>query len=424
MGRVSDECSTSVQRVSNGCLFRERSSENYFSQKLVGKQDASKDQENIGKPYQQSVLSAGRPSVFNYKPLVQRGGFAAAELNISADVGQIVTDEVASPSSNDSFKIPKSNLFVPSLSAMSKKRDNPKHLDLSVLSDAVQENNRSDRLSSPIGHIDTVTATSPPSLPVSTHVEPTRNLDFSSTSSPQSRTDNRRSLDSHPPVNESILSPSSIHNTTQESTHETTIVQGPVGITLSKRDIYTTPPIEELVNFVHDTKVHLPDGFSIGRLGYGRVEWPGSISFSNVDLGDLVRFQRKQVIVYPDETKKPPIGEGFNRTAIVCLENIYPINKETKEEIRVRHSFHYYSCLFHRTIFVFQDPLSEEARIFSRILERKCIKMDCDFLEYDIEKGEWIFRVKHFSRYGFVSILFASHHDYPSNDEVGSFCLV
>jgi nuclear pore complex protein Nup98-Nup96 len=90
-----------------------------------------------------------------------------------------------------------------------------------------------------------------------------------------------------------------------------------------------------LEKFVHDGKVHLKDGFAISRVGYGRIEWPGQISFSDVDLGDLVRFQRKQVIVYPDETKKPPIGEGFNRKATVSLEGIYPHNKETKEEIRV-----------------------------------------------------------------------------------------
>lgn len=51
----------------------------------------------------------------------------------------------------------------------------------------------------------------------------------------------------------------------------------------------------------------------------------------------------------------------------------------------------------------FQDPLSEEARAFSRVLERKCLKMDCDFLEYDAERGIWMFQVRHFSRYGFVS---------------------
>jgi nuclear pore complex protein Nup98-Nup96 len=88
-------------------------------------------------------------------------------------------------------------------------------------------------------------------------------------------------------------------------------------------------------NFVVDDQVHLPDGFVIGRLGYGRIEWRGAISFSDVDLGDLVRFQRKQVVVYPDETKKPPIGQGFNRPAVITLENIFPYNKETKEEIRV-----------------------------------------------------------------------------------------
>lgn len=255
-------------------------------------------------------------------------------MNASADTSQVTIEQ---PSSlNDSFKIPKSNLFVPSLSSLSKKRDNPKHLDLSVLSDAVQENGRSARLSS-IAQTDTEVHTSSP-LPASVNIEPARTLDFDMTTSPQPRTSaSERSPASraNTSLNDSLQGLGT-HDVTQEEAHDLTVAQmGPAGVILSKRDIYTEPPLEELERFVQDGKVHLVDGFVVGRLGYGRIEWPGAISFSDVDLGDLVRFQRKQVVVYPDETKKPPIGEGFNRRAIITLENIFPYNKETKEEIRV-----------------------------------------------------------------------------------------
>lgn len=117
-----------------------RNSENYFALKL-GKQDGLKEtNQNAAKRYQ-SVLSAGRPSVFNYKPLVQRNGFASSELNITADTSQTVEDQTAS-SINDSFKIPRSNLFVPSLSSLSKKSDNPKHLDLSIISNAAADKSK------------------------------------------------------------------------------------------------------------------------------------------------------------------------------------------------------------------------------------------------------------------------------------------
>jgi hypothetical protein len=277
------------------------------------------------------VLSAGRPSVFNYKPLVQRNGFAATDLNVSADTSRVTIEQPPTP--NDSFKIPKSNLFVPSLGSLSKKRDNPKHLDISVLSDAVHENSRSARLSS-IAQSEAEIHTSSP-LPASMNIEPPQNLDFNLTTSSQPRTSiSERSSASrvNASLNDSHLT---THNLTQEDVLDMTMVQGPAGVVLTKRDIYTEPPIEELEKFVQDGKVHLVDGFTVGRLGYGRISWPGPISFSDVDLGDLVRFQRKQVVVYPDESKKPPIGEGFNRRATITLENIFPYNKETREEIRV-----------------------------------------------------------------------------------------
>jgi nuclear pore complex protein Nup98-Nup96 len=220
-----------------------------------------------------------------------------------------------------------------------KKRDNPKHLDLSILSNAVQENGRSARLATNT-RIDTSNQTSTP-LPASYELVPPRNLNFDITTSPQPRS-NAKSDDSRLDVslNESSQPSPFGRDVTQDSVvHQTTIQHGPVGITLSKRDIYTEPPIDELENFVQGGKVHLIDGFVVGRVGYGRIEWTGPISFSDVDLGDLVRFQRKQIVVYPDELKKPPIGQELNRKAIIALESIFPYNKETKEEIRV--SLHY-----------------------------------------------------------------------------------
>jgi hypothetical protein len=72
----------------------------------LGKQDelAEKDAEGVNKRYQQSVLSVGRPSIFNYKPLVQRNGFAATELNASADTAQTSPIVEQQTSHSDSFR--------------------------------------------------------------------------------------------------------------------------------------------------------------------------------------------------------------------------------------------------------------------------------------------------------------------------------
>lgn len=167
-------------------------------------------------------------------------------------------------------------------------------------------------------------------------MRPARNLNFELTTSTQHNRSEESQLDASRDSSQHHLSQNEISN---EDLQDMTVVHGPVGIVCSKRDIYTEPSIEELEKFVKNGKVELVDGFTIGRQGYGRIRWQGPISFADVDLGDLVRFQRKQVTVYPDETKKPPIGEGFNKKATIYLENIFPHNRKTKEEIRVSSYF-------------------------------------------------------------------------------------
>lgn len=47
--------------------------------------------------------------------------------------------------------------------------------------------------------------------------------------------------------------------------------------------------------------------------GYGSVFLPGELNLTNMNLDDIVHFRRKEVIVYPDDKDKPPVGEGLNR---------------------------------------------------------------------------------------------------------------
>ena len=47
-------------------------------------------------------------------------------------------------------------------------------------------------------------------------------------------------------------------------------------------------------------------------------------------------FRNKEVIVYPNEDQKPAVGEELNRCAQVTLGRVWPVEKETKQLIKVR----------------------------------------------------------------------------------------
>ena len=49
----------------------------------------------------------------------------------------------------------------------------------------------------------------------------------------------------------------------------------------------------------------------------------------------IVYIGHKEVAVYQDDSCKPPQGEGLNKKATITLENTWPVDKTTREEIKV-----------------------------------------------------------------------------------------
>ena len=94
----------------------------------------------------------------------------------------------------------------------------------------------------------------------------------------------------------------------------------------------------------------------------------------------MVVFRHKEVTVYPDESKKPPLGEGLNRAAEVTLERVWFVNRETKEEVK--------------------DPILLADIGWRNRLERVTLKMGAIFKDYRPSTGSWVFKVEHFSKYG------------------------
>ncbi len=151
--------------------------------------------------------------------------------------------------------------------------------------------------------------------------------------------------------------------------------------------------MQELASMTDPKGDCLVESFSIGRVDYGCITFPGITNISNMNLDEIVHIRRKEVHIYPDEAKKPPIGQGLNKTAEVTLHRIWPTCKETKK------------------------PVTEPMRVidmgYNKKIEKATVEMGAHFIDYDPTTGSWTFKVKHFSKYGL--------HDSDEDDE-GDTC--
>ncbi|XVE64553.1 hypothetical protein DITRI_Ditri07aG0109600 [Diplodiscus trichospermus] len=146
-----------------------------------------------------------------------------------------------------------------------------------------------------------------------------------------------------------------------------------------RSDYYTEPRIQELAAKERAEPGycrHVKD-FVVGRHGYGSIKFLGETDVRRLDLESLVQFNNREVIVYMDDSKKPPVGQGLNKPAEVTLLNIKCFDKKTGNQYT-------------------EGPKVEK---YKDMLKRKAEDQGAEFLSYDPIKGEWKFRVDHFSTY-------------------------
>ncbi|KAI1241414.1 hypothetical protein IHE44_0004887 [Lamprotornis superbus] len=154
----------------------------------------------------------------------------------------------------------------------------------------------------------------------------------------------------------------------------------PAGIVLTRAGYYTIPSLEELARLTNDRKECIVTDFTIGRRGYGSIYFEGEVNLTNLNLDEIVHIRRKEVIVYPDDEKKPPIGEGLNRRAEVTLDGVWPTDKTSR-------------CLI-------KSPERLAEMNYEGRLEAVSRRQGARFKEYRPETGSWVFKVAHFSKYG------------------------
>ncbi|XP_053312712.1 nuclear pore complex protein Nup98-Nup96 isoform X2 [Spea bombifrons] len=154
----------------------------------------------------------------------------------------------------------------------------------------------------------------------------------------------------------------------------------PAGIVLARAGYYTIPSMEELANMVDENGDCFVDGFTVGRKGYGSIFFEGRINVANLNLDEIVHIRRKEVIVYTDDHKKPPVGQDLNRRAEVTLDEVWPIDKSSRSLIK--------------------SPERLAEMNYKSKLETASHRQGAQFKEYRPETGSWVFKVNHFSKYG------------------------
>ncbi|RLN51569.1 hypothetical protein BBJ29_001228 [Phytophthora kernoviae] len=179
---------------------------------------------------------------------------------------------------------------------------------------------------------------------------------------------------------------------TETSSHGRALAGTPSCPVLKNEDYFTIPSYERLQTMT-DHELSQVEKFTVGCRGLGAVEWIGKTDVRDLDIDELVLFEKKEVIVYKDDDKKHELGMGLNKPAIVELLGIFPPRKST-------------------------SPDKYKDRVKQRTQD-----IGATFLDYSPDKGIWRFRVEHFSRYGFddddddSDIDMDDHNDAPDSGD-------
>lgn len=64
-----------------------------------------------------------------------------------------------------------------------------------------------------------------------------------------------------------------------------------------------------MVKYIDELGRCMVKGFTIGRKGYGNVYFPEEMDVYGLNIDELVHFRYREINVYPDDEKKPPVGQ-------------------------------------------------------------------------------------------------------------------
>lgn len=146
-------------------------------------------------------------------------------------------------------------------------------------------------------------------------------------------------------------------------------------------EYWMKPSMDEIRKMSGDQQRRV-SGYSVGRGGCGKVEFNAPVDLTLHNLEDIydkiVLVELRSLTVYPDQSKKPAQGKGLNVPSTLYLENSWPRQKDRK------------------------TPLHEKSGPrFNKHVDRLRKVGGTEFVRYEKDNGTWVFKVPHFTTYGF-----------------------
>jgi len=140
---------------------------------------------------------------------------------------------------------------------------------------------------------------------------------------------------------------------------------------LTRPGYFTSPSLEELSSMTKEQLKAVPS-FTVGLVDTGIIRFLGPTDVTGLDLDSIIIFKDRTIEVYPNDTNKPPIGQGLNKPAEISLFHCWPKNKGSNV----------------------YDPKSL-TEFEKKKLKEICRENNCTYKSYSKEDGTWIFDVEH-----------------------------
>ena len=143
-------------------------------------------------------------------------------------------------------------------------------------------------------------------------------------------------------------------------------------------EYYMSPSMRDLRDMPRNQLKNVSP-FTVGRYGIGRIEFDAvdltAVSLDEI-MGDIVKLNVRSATVYETGVNTPPEGKGLNVPSTITLENSWPRSDGGRLPVHERKGTRY-----------------------EKHIERLRRVGGTEFISYNAETGEWLFRVQHFTTY-------------------------